>query len=107
MSRLEAITKGRLNWIREPYVGHRVMHKCAHEEHLDEHYICYDHFPPPSERAEPCIIYDMGIREQPGFGKTLAEKYPQCQVRHCIGAALDAIVAVAMRVLISKSLHSA
>merc|ERR1712086_1195964 len=80
MSRLEAITKGRLNWIREPYVGHRVMHKCAHEEHLDEHYICYDHFPPPSERAEPCIIYDMGIREQPGFGKTLADKYPQCQV---------------------------
>merc|ERR1712195_407137 len=80
MSRLEAITKGRLNWIREPYVGHRVMHKCAHEEHLDEHYICYDHFPPPSERAEPCIVYDMGIREQPGFGKTLAEKYPQCQV---------------------------
>merc|ERR1712195_148403 len=80
MSRLEAITKGRLNWIREPYVGHRVMHKCAHEEHLDEHYICYDHFPPPSERAEPCVIYDMGIREQPGFGQKLAEKYPQCQV---------------------------
>lgn len=80
MSRLEAITKGRLNWIREPYVGHRVMHQCAHEEHLDEHYVCYDHFPPPSDRAEPCVIYDMGIREQPGFGWKLAEKYPQCQV---------------------------
>jgi len=80
MSRLEAITKGRLNWIREPYVGARVMHRCAKEEHIDEHYICHDHFPPPSDRAEPCIIYDMGIREQPGFGKTLAEKYPQCQV---------------------------
>ena len=78
LARLETITKGALNWHRDPFVGVTKATTCKEERAVDEHYVCMDRFPTAS--TQRCVVYDFGIREQPAFGLELATAFPHCEV---------------------------
>jgi hypothetical protein len=78
LARLETITKGALNWHRDPFVGVTLASRCKKERAVDEHYVCMDNF--PAAATQRCVVYDFGIRAQPAFGLELATEFPHCEV---------------------------
>ncbi len=73
---LELKLNSHIGWITDAKFGSENQVHCKHAEAIDEHYVCLDNFPP---KDKPCIVYDMGIREQPQFGEIMATKYG-CEV---------------------------
>jgi len=80
LSKLEIITKARIGWLRDPYIGHKTSHRCINKREVAEHFICMDDFPPEYSGPERCVVYDMGLHHQPTFGIQLAREFPQCDV---------------------------
>jgi FkbM family methyltransferase len=80
----------------DPFLSSKAHVKCNTSSYLQEYCkkkkplycelgmkVCMDKFPPPQKQQDDkkkCIIYDMGIREEPDFGAILAQDPFNCQV---------------------------
>ena len=71
---LEVKTNAHLGWITDPRIGVRRVAKCKNPREIAEHKICLDNLKP-----NECIVYDIGVREQPEFGVIMANEYG-CEV---------------------------
>ena len=66
-----------MGWIGDPSITTKKTANCTVKVMVAEHYVCRDVL--PNSKKEPCVVYDMGIRQNPGFGKEMAEKFG-CEV---------------------------
>lgn len=77
---VERKVDGATNWVKDPQLMERVTFNCKKLQ-IDDHTLCLK-TEQGKELLKPnsCLVYDMGIREQPEFGLKLAKKY-KCTVR--------------------------
>eukprot|EP00462_Mataza_sp_D1_P021677 CAMPEP_0175132808 /NCGR_PEP_ID=MMETSP0087-20121206/7276_1 /TAXON_ID=136419 /ORGANISM="Unknown Unknown, Strain D1" /LENGTH=406 /DNA_ID=CAMNT_0016415195 /DNA_START=72 /DNA_END=1292 /DNA_ORIENTATION=+ len=72
MRLLEARVAGWQNSITDPRLAVHPKVDCKNKTGVSEHYLCFDGMNLPGDE---CIVYDMGIRRQPDFGREMALKY--------------------------------
>lgn len=91
MRYLERKADASVNWVKDPQFWRDVEYTCKSLVHPgdSDHALCMDGFrgrtwqveggsPPYGDRK--CVVYDLGIREEPEFGVTLMEEY-NCSIR--------------------------
>eukprot|EP00928_Gymnodinium_smaydae_P001071 TRINITY_DN10397_c0_g2_i1.p1 TRINITY_DN10397_c0_g2~~TRINITY_DN10397_c0_g2_i1.p1 ORF type:complete len:195 (-),score=24.38 TRINITY_DN10397_c0_g2_i1:817-1401(-) len=90
---LERKVAGSSNWLSDPQLWRKQQYECKNVTDMGskgEHAVCLDgweerhrHRLATSAKGQndpSCVVYDLGIRAQPEFGKTMMEKYG-CSVR--------------------------
>lgn len=92
---LERKVAGASNWFTDPQLWRKKQYRCENLTDLGtggEHHLCLDGWEERMQKrrgtslaqgvatSPPCIVYDLGIRAQPAFGKTLMTQYG-CAIR--------------------------
>lgn len=71
---LELKVNAQTNWIRNPRIGSTPTKICNGSKDIDQMRVCLDIVP-----KNNCVVYDLGIREQPQFGMFFEQEWG-CEV---------------------------
>merc|ERR1712194_683523 len=81
----ESKVAGSTNWLPDPQLWRRTQYECKNYTDWKTDFdmrVCLDGWDRrvTAREDKPCVVYDLGIREQPEFGAVAATKF-DCLVR--------------------------